>query len=152
MKPILVAALAIMATSSFALGQVKDRKVASKEEREVRQLLDQLREAQIKNDVATLQGIYADDYMLTEDDGLVFTKVQRIAAIGSLKFESSRLDDVKVRIYSDAAVVTARATVQFRSPPTGPFQFQVTMVCVKMRGRWQLVASHESFIRQPVSK
>ena len=102
MKPILVAALAIMATSSFALGQVKDRKVASKEEREVRQLLDQLREAQINNDVATLQGIYADDYILTEDDGLVFTKAQRMAAIGSLEFESSRLDDVKVRIYSHA--------------------------------------------------
>ena len=115
-------------------------------EQEVRALLNQLREAQLRNDVGTLEQIYAEDYTLTEDDGIVFTKKQRIAAIGKLHFASSTLEDVRVRIYNgDAAIVNYKATVRFGDfKPETAFTGQVTSVFVKKEDRWQLVASHES--------
>ena len=108
--------------------------------------MDRLREAQLRNDVRTLQHIYADDYTLTESEGTMFNKAKRIAAIGRVKFDSIKLDDVKVRVYGDAAVMTYRPTVKFLTRPHGPFQFQVTSVFVKRGGSWQVVAGHESFI------
>ena len=141
--------LFVVAASPLVPAQVKGKKTSqySKAEREVRVVMEQLREAQLRNDVATLNRIYADDYTLTEGDGTVFTKRQRIAAIGELRFESSKLDAVTVRIYGDAAVMTSRATVKFLTEPTGPFHVQVTIVFVKRQGRCQVVAGHESDVK-----
>lgn len=115
-------------------------------ERELRAVLNGLREAQLRNDIATLEQIYAEDYTLTEDDGTVFTKEQRIAAIAKLHFASSEVEDVKVRIYNgDAAIVNYSATVRFRDfKPETAFRGQVTSVFIKKEDRWQLVASIES--------
>ena len=142
-------AVLLAAGCAFAVAQGEgSKRETSNNEREVRKLLDELRQAQMRHDLATLNRIYADDYTLTEDDGTLFKKQQRIAALGKLKFASSDVTNVRVRIYNgDAAVVNYTATVRFRVQPTGPFTFQVTSVAVRTRGRWQLVAGHESFIR-----
>lgn len=144
-----VAAILIVAACCAGFCQVAGKKPqASGPEQEVRQLLDELREAQIRHDTAALDRIYADDYTLTEDDGTVFTKLQRIAAIRALEFASSEVAHVRVRIYNgDTAVINYRAEVRFRVKPTGPFRGQVTSVAVKRQGRWQFVASHESSLR-----
>jgi len=113
---------------------------------QVIQLMDKLREAQIRNDVVTLKSIYADEYTLTEGDGTVFTKSQRIAAIGKLKFDLITFEDIKVRTYGNTAVLTGRATVRFREEPIGPFSVRVTIVIVRRDGRWQIVAAQESDI------
>jgi len=138
----------VIALSLLCPAQAKGKNISetSKAEQEVRAVMDRLREAQLRNDVSTLKRIYADDYTLTESEGTVFTKAERIAAIGKLKFDSIKLDDVKVRIYGNAAVMTYRPTVNFLTEPHGPFQFQVTSVFVKRGGSWQVVAGHESFI------
>ena len=142
-------ALVLATASIISLLPAQARKVPhGKAEDEVRELLTQLREAQLRHDRAALERLYAEDYTLTEDDGSIFTKEQRIAAIGKLQFASSEIGDVRVRIYNgDTAVLNYRATVRFRSVPAGPFTVQVTSVCVKRRGRWQFVAAHESFLR-----
>ena len=116
---------------------------------QVIQRMDMLREAQIRNNAATLKRIYADEYTLTEGDGTVFTKSQRIAALGELKFDSNTLEDITVRTYGNTAVLTSRATVRFREEPVGPFSVRVTIVFVRRDGRWQIVASHESCVDKP---
>lgn len=113
-------------------------------EQQVIQLMNKLKEAQMRNDVATLTSIYADEYTLTEGDGTVFTKSERMAAIAKLKFASSELEDIKVHVYGNAAVMTCRATVKFLEEPLGPFSFRVTIVFANKQGRWQVVAGQES--------
>ena len=113
---------------------------------QVLQLIDKLKEAQIHHDAATLKSIYADDYTLTEGDGTVFTKSQRITAIEKLKFDSIRYAEINLRTYGNTAVLTSRATVRFREKPLGPFSVRVTIVVIRMDGRWQIVAAQESDI------
>lgn len=120
---------------------------ARQTEQEVLRSLLELKDAQLRRDLAALGDTYADDYTLTEDDGTVFTKAERISAIRELSFESIEFSDIKVRPYGNAAVVTYRVTVRFRKEPRGPFRVAVTMTWVKQASRWKVVASHESLVR-----
>ena len=64
------------------------------------------------NDTAALDKIWADDYEFVTPDGQIQTKSERLESIrsGELKMESITFDEVHVRSYGDAAVVTAKAT------------------------------------------
>jgi ketosteroid isomerase-like protein len=58
-------------------------------------------------------------------------------------------DDFKVRVYGDAAVVTFRITYKSQSKGKDTSgQERITDTRVKLAGRWQCVASHESRIAQ----
>ena len=62
---------------------------------------------------------------------------------------SAAADDMKVRVYGNAAVVTGRYTVkeQFKGTDlSGPYRFTDTFI--KRAGRWQCVATHSSKIAQ----
>jgi ketosteroid isomerase-like protein len=103
-------------------------------------------DALIKADVAAFSRCIADDWILTYSDGTLVTKPMALADLkeGELKIESFRLDDVSVRVYSDAAIVIGKITEKssFRDKDTsGKRRF--TDVFVKRDGRWQAVASHE---------
>ena len=79
------------------------------------------------------------------------TKAQDIATItsGDLAFESAVLDNVKVRVYGDTAVVTGRTTNKGKykgQDISGQYQF--TDVFVKQGGRWRAVASHATRIAE----
>ena len=54
--------------------------------------------------------------------------------------DKQTVDDVKVRLYGDTAIVTGRTTVT--SGETGQVvQLRFTDVCVRRDGRWRIVAS-----------
>lgn len=136
--------LTLLAAATIVfVGEANSRDQA---DREVKDRLDQLVEAQLKNDGPKLEQIYAEDYTLTEPDGTMFTKRERIAAIGDLHFASSEITDVRIRVYDEhTAIVNFRAAVRFRGfKPDTTFRGQVTSVFVKINGEWILVASHES--------
>jgi uncharacterized protein (TIGR02246 family) len=120
-------------------------------EQAIRQLMSELSNAQQKGDTATLDRIWADDFTFTNSSGEVQTKAQRMAEIksGELKFESLSRDDVQVRVYGDAAVVTSRGTVKGqRRGQDISGQSRGTSVYVKKQGRWQVVATHVTRIAQ----
>jgi ketosteroid isomerase-like protein len=107
--------------------------------------------AVVKHDAASLQGFYADEYVSTDSDGMVRNKAQDIANFtsGATKLASYKLDDLKVHVYGDVAVVTGRNTVKgslkdTSEDVTGHYRF--TDVFVKRGGRWQCVASQGSRI------
>ena len=58
---------------------------------------------------------------------------------GDLRYESFELTDAKVRVYRDAAILTARevAKTTYRGQAV-PGQFRVTLVFGKEAGRWLL--------------
>ena len=117
-------------------------------EAEVLAALTQFRTAVLQRDSMLLTRFYADDYVLTEDDGTVFSKPERLAVLldSQFHFDSIGFTDVMIRPYGRAAVVTYLVTTKLRERPAETFRFQVTMVWVKQSFGWQVAASHESFL------
>ena len=146
MKRIFVVAM-LVAASSFAFSQSTRSGANQKDddEKAVRQLLNELYAALGRNDAAALDRIYADDYTLVNESGVLTTKAPRLAAIksGELKFESVSFDDLNVRLYGNTAVATCHTTskVQFKGQDIGG-QFRVTITLVKIKEHWQVAAAH----------
>lgn len=114
-------------------------------EDEVRRVESEWGVAFERKDMATLDRLMADEYILTDPLGNVRSKAESLAAIESnqINFESTESDDVKVRINGDTAVVTGRST--FRGRYKGwsmAGRYQYTDVLVKRRGAWKAVGSH----------
>ena len=150
MKRILVVAM-LVAASSFILSQPTFSGANQKgnDEQAVRQLLDELYLALGRNDVAALDRIYADNYTLVNESGVLTTKAPRLAAIrsGEMKFESASYDEVNIRLYGNTAVATYRVMIkgQSKGQEIGG-QLRVTSTLMKMKGRWQLVATQATRI------
>lgn len=104
-------------------------------------------QAFFKNDGAFADRFLADDYLGTDEHGDLRDKAQEIAEIkaGAHLSTSGVLDNVKIRVYGDAAVATGRRIMkglfqgkEYRSP------YLWTDIFIKRGGRWQCVASHVS--------
>jgi ketosteroid isomerase-like protein len=114
-------------------------------EEEVKQIEIEWGYAFERRDMAVLDRLMADEYILTDPLGNVRSKAESLAAIEKTDvfFESTRSDNVNVRINGDTAVVTGRST--FRGRYKGwsmAGQYQYTDVLVKRRGSWKAVSSH----------
>lgn len=81
-------------------------------EAEVTKALDDLLAAVKAADAEALGKIYADDYVIVTQNGVLETKQQRMDALksGSVKYETLEFKDPKIRIYGTAAVVNMEAT------------------------------------------
>lgn len=117
----------------------------SQTEDEVRQFEVEWGEAFERQDMARLDRLMADEYVLTDPLGYVRTKAESLAAIQSSQvlFESTKSDNVSVRINGDTAIVTGRASFRGRYKGlsmTGHYQY--TDVLVKRQGYWRAVSSH----------
>jgi hypothetical protein len=113
-------------------------------EQEIIKLENQWNEAMIKVDTKALSDILADDYFETGDKGELSTKDKFISALksGELKFSSAKCDDLKVRVYGSAAVVTGRNTTKGEEKGkdiSGSSRYTDTWAM--RNNRWQCVAS-----------
>ena len=112
---------------------------------EIRQIEIEWGEAFERADIETLDRLMADDYILTDPLGNVRNKWESLAAIttNDVHFESSKSDNVHVRINGDTAVVTGRSTFKGRYKGWSMAgRYQYTDVLVKRRGVWKAVSSH----------
>ena len=143
----------LVAASSFVFSQPARSGANQKgnDEQAVRQLLNEVSAALGRADTAALDRIYADDYTLVNESGVLTTKAPRLAAIksGELKYESVGFDEVNVRLYGNTAVATYRVTSkgQSKGQEIGG-QFRATSTYVKIKGRWQLVAAQVTRITE----
>ena len=133
-----------MALMSFAFGQSTTQQESknSKTEKEVRQMLGKYRTALLQRDIATLEKIWADDYVFVNASGDVLTKAQRLANAksGATTLDSIREEEnITVRVYENSAVATSRVTIkgQYSGQPTSG-QYRSTHVWVKGSEGWQL--------------
>lgn len=141
MKSILAIAVLIIAVSPVVLCQTASNRVdrKSKAEREVLRLENKRVQALLRDDTATLHRIYSDDYTVMSTIGLVKNKadVMQDFRSGNLKYESFTLDEVKVRVYGNTAVVTGLSTQKARDKDQDiSGQFYFTRVYVKQSGWW----------------
>lgn len=115
------------------------------EEDEVRRVEIEWGDAFEQRDFATLDRIMADEYILTDPLGNVRGKAESLTALetNEVLFESTKSDDVKIRINGDTAVVTGRSTFKGRYKGWSMAgRYQYTDVLVKRSGSWQAVSSH----------
>jgi len=149
MRQIFSIAFVALSAAAIASGQQQSasRDPKAVVEQVIRKLDNERIQAQIHADAAALQRIYADDFIGVGPSGTVRTKPQVISDFtsGDLKFQSITTDDVRVRVYGDAAVETGRSTMDGQDKDKAvPHDTRFTRVWVKQHGRWQLVANHYS--------
>jgi ketosteroid isomerase-like protein len=132
---------------SFAFGQSATQLESEngKSEQEVRQTIEKYRTALLQRDVATLEKIWADDYVFVNASGEVVTKEQRLANIksGATKLESiNKEENIAVRVYQNSAVATSRVAIKGKyGGQSTSGQYRSTHVWVKGPAGWQLVAN-----------
>jgi ketosteroid isomerase-like protein len=108
--------------------------------------------AVVKGDVAMLEGLTSDDYVLINANGQLSDKAATMNAIktGIIKLTANDVSDMKVRVYGDTAVVTGKSTAKGTIAGVeikGPLMF--TRVYVKKNGKWQSVAFQQTPIAAP---
>ncbi len=112
-------------------------------EYEIRQREARRFEAIVVGDVAVLDDILSDDLSYTHATGVREAKAEFIAKLksGQLRYESFAAEDIQVRVYGAAGVVTgvARVKVQVKGEPLS-FRLRFTDVYIKQDNRWQMVA------------
>jgi ketosteroid isomerase-like protein len=151
MRQIFSIAVVALSAAAIASGQQQgaSRDPKTVVEQVIRKLDNERIQAQIHADAAALERIYADDFIGVGPSGTVRTKPQVISDFtsGDLKFQSITTDDVRVRVYGDAAVETGRSTMDGQDKGKAvPHDTRFTRVWVKQHGCWRLVANHYSSI------
>ena len=118
-------------------------------EQEVLKATQRLNDASlVKKDRATMERLYADDYVYTHSNGTVNNKAQEIAEYMSseMKWTAHKSDDLKVRMYHDVAIVTGLSTLtgSAKGYVSGPRRF--TELWVRRNGRWQTVGGQSTLV------
>ena len=120
-------------------------------EQEVVRLADAWAKAELRGDVAFLERTLADDYIGIGPLGFMLTKQEWLARhqSGDLQYEAITLDEVKVRVYHEAAVLTGRQAQQgaYRGNSIKA-QLRTTLVFVQQQEQWRLASLHLSTIGQ----
>jgi ketosteroid isomerase-like protein len=110
-------------------------------------LESQWREAQLTDNVATLDRLLADDYLGISANGTLETKADVLALrrSGQLKITQLDLSDVKIRVYGDTAVVTSKVDLTGKNGDrdiSGHYRY--TRVYNYRNGQWRIVSFEAS--------
>jgi hypothetical protein len=146
------------ACAPLASAQTAAKKSGKREERAARELMQLERDigrANVERDAAFFERVEADEFIFTDSAGGITLKKEDVASVRApanpdSKLLSYEVDDMKVSLYDDAAVVTGRVTQRgvFKGQEwTGQSRF--TDVFVWRDKRWQIVAGHSSRIPAP---
>lgn len=129
----------IIVATTFVFGQ-------SKAEQEIRQTLNAIADALVKNDTALLANHYADNYTFTNAQGETTGKTARLEVIKNTRRESFSYGDVNIRVFGNTAVLITNPTftaIDANGQKTS-VKDRNTMTMMKNGGRWQIVAVHIS--------
>ena len=131
---------------AVAQGQKLEGKAAKlgKAEQQIMALNQEWADAIVRGDVAALDRLFADDMIVTTSGGELRNKAQEMDELKpgtEIKTYFFNTDDVRVRVYKDAAVVTgmARWRINYQGRDIDN-QRRYTSVYVKQQGRWRIVA------------
>jgi ketosteroid isomerase-like protein len=102
--------------------------------------------AEQRGDGDYLETALTDDFVGVGPAGFVLTKEQWLGRFaGGLSYDSFAIEEVDVRLYEGAAVVTGRQKQagSFQGNDVGG-EFRATLVLVEGEGRWLLAGWHAS--------
>ena len=111
---------------------------------EVEKLERELFDAYQRRDLSGLDRILDDDYVFIAPNGQVRTK-EAVRNFSWPQYERLDVDEIRVRVYGEAAIVTARVTLQGqrdKDDVTGVYRN--TRVYVRQRGKWRAVSGQST--------
>jgi ketosteroid isomerase-like protein len=141
-----VIALTLLGALAAFPAHAQTRNATEQEVLKASQMLDEA--SLIKKDRATMQRLYADDYMYVHSNGTVLNKAQEIAESMSPNqaWTGHKSEDMKVRVFGNVAIVTGLSilTGSAKAYVSGPRRF--TEVWVKRSGRWQELGGQSTIV------
>jgi len=145
-KMLFVISFLVAATiATFAQATAKTPEQSNGVEQAILKLTQEWLAAEERHDRATLDGIIADDFLGTGPGGNTVSKRDVIPVEGSQAGGLSVTgQDIKVRVFGNAAVVTGRGVAKTQEKA----ELRFTVVFVKREDRWQMVAGHLSLVPQ----
>ena len=155
MKRILLGALLVAAAATHPLAAtgvyVRVGQSDAEIEKAVRQMEADFAAALVKGDTSALEAMTAKDYVFINSGGAVVPREMIISDLksGRLKYHAHDLDDVRVRVYGQTAVVTARVALKATfagQDISGTYRH--TRVYTASGGKWRLVSAHATRVAQ----
>ena len=138
-----VLVVSVLGGANFAAAQTKSDATVAK----ITALENKWNEAYLKAEIAALNSLLADDFIITVEDGSTYSKPGYIAHAGdtNVKVEVAEISDVKVRMHGNTAVVTG-AYHEKGTSKGKPYEYhdRYTDIWQNAGGNWQLIASHFS--------
>ena len=105
------------------------------------------------NDIAAMNSLLADDFIITTEDGKTYSKSGYIALLGNseLRVEISNMSDLKVRLHGNTVVVVTGVYHEKGLSKGKPYEYhdRFTDVWLNIAGKWQVIVSHYAI---PVSE
>lgn len=105
-----------------------------------------------RGNAVEIERVLADDYVLTDESGKVFTKTDDLATYKDRKFKIDFVKtlDQKLRVVGDSVVI-ANTKINFKGKRSSGATFDITEQCTTIwawrDGRWQIVSDHISFVK-----
>ncbi len=125
------------------MDRIADDRVAQ----DLKRIAEDWATAERRGDTAFMQRTLTDDFEAIGPRGFMLNKEQWLQRFesGSLRYEYLEWDEVTVRPYGDAAVVTGRERqkVNYQGQPMES-DLRTTLVWVKQNGRWLLANAQMS--------
>lgn len=159
MKTISALAILALATASLVLGQ--GAKLTSQPDKVVEAIEQMDRqwiiEAYSSKDLKDFDRIVADDFLITGANGRILNKTQKRANVAADYTEFApdavfKIDEqsAKVRVFGSTAISTGFIIENYMYKDTKiNSRVYFTNTYLKRNGRWQVVASHFTNIKQP---
>lgn len=142
--------LTVAATLPFAPTPAKA--AVGSDEQTITQMENDWGVALVKRDLAVIDRVVAPEYMYTDPEGSLSTKAQTDADLksGAMTYETFKLDELKVRIFGDTALVYGLDTEKssYKGKDTSG-QYRFTDVFVRRNGTWKAVNTHSSKVAKP---
>ncbi len=153
MKVLCLAVLATLTSFPPASGQTKASGKQGDAEQTLRRIEQEMTDALAKGDASAFERYVANTFVYTDAEGTMMDKAQLVndTRSGALKAPSVKMDDIKVHLYGDTAIVTWRSTEKGTTYKGKDLsgQYRFTDVFVRQNGNWQMVASQGTRISNP---
>jgi hypothetical protein len=101
----------------------------------------------LKGDAARFGDLLADDFRCILTDGREVTKSEFLKQSAPPAVKDFRNEDVRVRLYENTAVVSAR--VSYKRPDGSEAETRYVNVYVRRAGRWQVVSAQSTRVTKP---
>ncbi len=150
---VLTLALGIGATTASVVRSQSTAIKPTKEEQEITQLNQKWADWIVAGEMKALERLYADDLIVTSGNGAVRGKKEELDDLrptAEIKMLFFKVEDVRVRVYKDAAVVTGHAKWRINLKGRDiDHERRYTSVFVKQKGEWRMVAQQLTRIAPP---
>jgi uncharacterized protein (TIGR02246 family) len=149
LMPVFMCSIALSQTTRQTPNKKSER--MGKREQQIMALNSAWAEAITKGDAAALDRLFADDMVVTSGSGEIRNKASEIKDAASapdpdfIWIHPFTTEDVRIKIYGDAAVVTglAKWTFRYKGPDVNQ-ERRYTHLYVKRHGQWRIVAQQIS--------